>query len=90
MSQMYTVRVLDQHVAYIWADSVETGENYGQSKPNALWFRLGEETAGSVDLRPGVEVVMLTDANEWLQITPDSVRAANQKESSETAQTAAE
>lgn len=91
-STQYSIHILGQLSVWIWADEIETGERYSGhlGSPDDLWFRLGGVTVGSVKGQPGVEVKTLGDDMEWTTITPDSVRAANQKESSGTAQPAAE
>lgn len=92
----YTVFVLGQVAGWLWAERVITGDQYGSCDPdngNTLWFVVGsggkEEAVASFESRPGVEIKVL-EADDWRIVTPDSVRAANQKESSQTAQTAAE
>lgn len=87
-TKRYSISVLGHHVGSVWADKVQMGDEFGCSD-DGMWFVIGDETALVLTVRPGIEV-SCQDGDESIALTPDSIRAANQKESSGTAQSVAE
>jgi len=84
MTRQYSIEALGQHLGSIWADNVQMGGELGSDAH--MCFVIGGEPALVLTMRPGLIITSRDEAGQRIELTPDSIRAANQREACGTAQ----